>query len=135
MLEGSATTLFPEHEITWERFEGDFEVEDNNNDDNDNEESSKALERRKDKRFQAVDSACGGLIFYRFRINVKPTDYVTRLMDHLCALPEEERKQEMHKIRHCTVRSEIQYSSVHKLTCVNSDGCQLIMYVQQQLIE
>lgn len=108
MLEGSATTLFPEHEITWERFEGDFEVEDNNNDDNDNEESSKALERRKDKRFQAVDSACGGLIFYRFRINVKPTDYVTRLMDHLCALPEEERKQEMHKIRHCTVRSGTQ---------------------------
>ena len=104
MLEGTVTPLFPEHEITWERFEGDFEVEENNNNNEEEASSSKALEGRKDKRFQAVDAACGGLIFYRFRINVKPSDYVTRLMDHLSALPEQERKQEMHKIRHCTVR-------------------------------
>lgn len=107
MLEGTITPLFPGHEITWERFEGDFEVEENSNNNNNEESSSppsKAVEGRKDKRFQAVDAACGGLIFYRFRINVKPTDYVTRLMDHLRALPEEEQKQELHKIRHCSVR-------------------------------
>ncbi|KAJ8663465.1 hypothetical protein O0I10_000705 [Lichtheimia ornata] len=105
MLEGTITPLFPGHEITWERFEGDFEVEENSNNNNNEESSSppsKAVEGRKDKRFQAVDAACGGLIFYRFRINVKPTDYVTRLMDHLRALPEEEQKQELHKIRHCS---------------------------------
>ncbi|KAI8977272.1 hypothetical protein BDF20DRAFT_913619 [Mycotypha africana] len=126
-LEQYIVKLFPEHETTWVRFEGkldideiDFENDDddeklasNNNDDKDgdeekmkkkeNEEKQKKLiiESRKEKKFQAVDAACGGLVFYRFRINVKPTDFVLKLMDYLKQLPDEERKAELAKLRHC----------------------------------
>ncbi|OBZ84348.1 THUMP domain-containing protein 1 [Choanephora cucurbitarum] len=105
-LEHYITLLFPDHQSTWTRFEGkldidqiDFEEEEENKDQKDKEEEQKG--ERKEKKFQAIDAACGGLVFYRFRINVKPTEFVIRLMDHLKQLPDKEREQELNKIRHC----------------------------------
>ncbi|KAI8371010.1 hypothetical protein BD560DRAFT_329424 [Blakeslea trispora] len=108
-LEHYITLLFPEHESTWTRFEGkldidqiDFEEEQKEEEQKEEEQKEEEQkEERKEKKFQAIDAACGGLVFYRFRINVKPTEFVIRLMDHLKQLPDKEREQELNKIRHC----------------------------------
>ncbi|KAI9313205.1 hypothetical protein BX666DRAFT_2020719 [Dichotomocladium elegans] len=101
LLESTVSTLYPDHQVTWERFEGEYDVVDDQREE-DMEKEGEHEKAKKDKKFQAVDAACGGLVFYRFRINVRPTDYVIKLMDHLRALPDADRKQEIHKIRHCT---------------------------------
>lgn len=108
-LEHYINVLFPDHESTWTRFEGkldDDEVDIEDQDDIENKELVKEEENepveekevvpvegeqvkeekkddaleRKEKKFQAIDAACGGLVFYRFRINVKPTEFVMKLM-------------------------------------------------------
>jgi tRNA acetyltransferase TAN1 len=85
-LEHYITKLFPDHESTWTRFEGKLDIDqldfDEEQDTKKDQEEDKAIEikDRKEKKFQAVDAACGGLVFYRFRINVKPTDFVIKLM-------------------------------------------------------
>lgn len=97
-LEHYINVLFPEHESTWTRFEGkldddevDIEEDPVKKEDivalkedaelNEQEEEKKEDElERKEKKFQAIDAACGGLVFYRFRINVKPTEFVLKLM-------------------------------------------------------
>lgn len=38
------------------------------------------VEEKKDKVLEAVDCGCSGLVFLRFRINVKPTDFVQKLI-------------------------------------------------------
>lgn len=67
------------------------------------EQEEEKNESKKDKRIQAVDAACGGLIFYRFRVDVKPTDFVSKLFQHMAQLDPKERDQEVNKIRHCAV--------------------------------
>jgi HD superfamily phosphohydrolase len=87
-LEHYIVKLFPEHQSTWVRFEGtldidelDIEQEEKEDDNETKEEETKLVETdRKEKKFQAIDAACGGLVFYRFRINVKPTDFTIKLM-------------------------------------------------------
>jgi hypothetical protein len=82
-LEKYIDLLYPKHESTWSRFEGDFDVAEIDEDDKPLKEKDPS---RKDKKFQAVDAACGGLVFYRFRVNVKPTDFIIALMGNLWIL-------------------------------------------------
>jgi tRNA acetyltransferase TAN1 len=94
-LEYYINLLFPNHESTWTRFEGKLDIdqidieeaeeeetEDKEKKSNGKKEEEKKKEEieRKEKKFQAIDAACGGLVFYRFRINVKPTEFVIKLM-------------------------------------------------------
>ncbi|KAF7727533.1 THUMP domain-containing protein 1 [Apophysomyces ossiformis] len=94
-LERYVQQLFPQCELTWERFEGDLDVEETE------EVPQEKVANRKEKRFQAVDAACGGLIFYRFKINVKPTEFLNKLIDYLSNLSKEERMGELNKLNHC----------------------------------
>ncbi|KAG0168595.1 THUMP domain-containing protein 1 [Apophysomyces sp. BC1034] len=94
-LERYVLQLFPQCELTWERFEGDLDVEETE------EAPQREVSDRKEKRFQAVDVACGGLVFYRFKINVKPTEFVTKLIDYFANLSKEERANELSKLSHC----------------------------------
>ncbi|KAI7896161.1 uncharacterized protein EV154DRAFT_412145 [Mucor mucedo] len=107
-LEHYINVLFPEHESTWTRFEGkldddevDIDIEEDPEEKECPQEKKEDELERKEKKFQAIDAACGGLVFYRFRINVKPTEFVLKLMDHIKALPDTEREQELGKLRHC----------------------------------
>lgn len=107
--------MFPDHKLTWERFEGELDVPDlptsqkeeseQKQDDTaqQEDEEEEKNESRKDKRIQPVDAACGGLIFYRFKVDVKPTDFVAKLFQHMLQLDSDERKQQANKIRHCAV--------------------------------
>ncbi|KAI7905509.1 uncharacterized protein BX663DRAFT_529706 [Cokeromyces recurvatus] len=107
-LEYYITKLFPDHKTTWVRFEGkldidqlDFEEEEEEQEEKKEEDMTKEKER-KEKKFQAIDAACGGLVFYRFRVNVKPTEFIIKLMDYIKQLPDKEREQELAKVRHCS---------------------------------
>lgn len=89
-LEHYINILFPDHESTWTRFEGKLDIdqidieeeEEEKKDEDEAKENGKKAEEaeRKEKKFQAIDAACGGLVFYRFRINVEPTDFIIKLM-------------------------------------------------------
>lgn len=88
-LEHYITKLFPEHESTWTRFEGKLDIDQLDFDEEQKaqeEEKETEKKERKEKKFQAVDAACGGLVFYRFRINVKPTEFVIKLMGKMSIL-------------------------------------------------
>lgn len=98
LLDTYAPILFPDHTVTWERYTGELDVPDLDAEEAEEEEENMNKDK-KDKRFQAVDAACAGLIFYRFRINVRPTAFIARLMEHLAQLPNLE--QELRTIRHC----------------------------------
>ncbi|KAL9549573.1 hypothetical protein MBANPS3_005139 [Mucor bainieri] len=109
-LEHYVTKLFPDHSSTWVRFEGKLDIDqidfDDENKATDQKEVKKEIKtetetERKEKKFQAIDAACGGLVFYRFRVDVKPTEFVIKLMDHIKQLPDKEREQELGKLRHC----------------------------------
>ncbi|KAI8149171.1 hypothetical protein BJV82DRAFT_590923 [Fennellomyces sp. T-0311] len=93
MLDSTVHTLFPDHQVTWERFEGDLDVADLEKDEEQQKEDDP--KDKKDKRFQAVDAACAGLLFFRFRINVKPSEYVTKLIENKDQL-------DANKLRHCS---------------------------------
>ncbi|KAI8647882.1 hypothetical protein BD408DRAFT_357347 [Parasitella parasitica] len=107
-LEHYITKLFPDHSSTWVRFEGKLDIdqidfEKQEEEDEEQKEIEKSVEKeRKEKKFQAVDAACGGIVFYRFRINVKPTDFVLTLMEYIKQLPDKEKAQELGKLRHCS---------------------------------
>lgn len=84
-LEHYITKLFPDHQSTWVRFEGKLDIDQIDFDDEEVKAEKKEQEKldekdRKEKKFQAIDAACGGLVFYRFRVNIKPTDFVIKLM-------------------------------------------------------
>ncbi|KAG1441643.1 hypothetical protein G6F56_011387 [Rhizopus delemar] len=89
-LEAYTTKLFPNSQSTWTRFEGQLDIDQI---DLEEEESEKKLSlensiERKERKFQTVDSACGGLVFFRFRIDVKPTEFVMKFMgNNTCAVP------------------------------------------------
>ncbi|KAI8379402.1 uncharacterized protein BYT42DRAFT_593522 [Radiomyces spectabilis] len=96
-LEKYVQELFPDCESTWTRFEGDLDVEETD----DNKEDTTAVDdKRKEKKFQAVDAACGGLVFYRFRINVKPTEFIDKMMDAMSQLSKPELEELLPRIRH-----------------------------------
>ncbi|KAI9492697.1 hypothetical protein BDB00DRAFT_883363 [Zychaea mexicana] len=121
-LDATVHTLFPEHELTWERFEGDLDVpelvknsgdgkeeaeekDDNNektNEANGKEEPDAEPSSKKDKRFQGVDSACSGLLFFRFRVNVKPTDFMSKLIEQKDLI-------DANKIKYCSRFVPIDY--------------------------
>ncbi|KAI8823170.1 uncharacterized protein EV422DRAFT_523611 [Fimicolochytrium jonesii] len=62
----------------------------------------KGKEREKDKKFQAVDAACAGLIFIRFRVDTDPVDFVVRLFEHIESLPPAEQAALKKGISHCS---------------------------------
>lgn len=81
-LEHYIVKLFPDHQSTWVRFEGTLDIDELDiEEEKESGDNKQTVETdRKEKKFQAIDAACGGLVFYRFRINVKPTDFVIKLM-------------------------------------------------------
>lgn len=101
--------LFPDYETVWDRFEGDLDVAPLENEEkeqdtkttNDEKEGKEEEEKKekKDKLIQAVDTACAGTVFLRFRVNVKPTDFVQRLFKDLL-----QDKSEAPPLRFCAVR-------------------------------
>ena len=101
MLDSTVHTLFPDHKVTWERFEGDLDVADLEKGEAQKEDENQ--KDKKDKRFQGVDTACAGLLFFRFHIDVKPTDYVSKLIDNRSQL-------DSNKLRHCSVRFSLYMS-------------------------
>jgi 6-phosphogluconate dehydrogenase (decarboxylating) len=77
--------LFPNHTSTWDRFEGEKDVDESiidggNVEANALKDEETNVEEKKDKVLEAVDCGCSGLVFLRFRINVKPTDFVQKLI-------------------------------------------------------
>ncbi|KAI8986976.1 hypothetical protein BDB01DRAFT_588911 [Pilobolus umbonatus] len=96
-LDKYITLLYPNHQSTWVEYEGPLDVEDIKGGEEEQREEEKERERKKERKIQGVDTGCGGYIFYRFRVDVKPTEFIFKLMDYLKALPEDERKQEIHK--------------------------------------
>ncbi|KAJ3299455.1 THUMP domain-containing protein 1 [Borealophlyctis nickersoniae] len=56
---------------------------------------------RPDRRFQAVDAACSGLLFLRFRVDVSPLDFVLKLFDHAQSLAQADRSKLNTSIQHC----------------------------------
>ncbi|KAG1049137.1 hypothetical protein G6F43_008520 [Rhizopus delemar] len=102
-LETYITKLFPTHQSTWTRFEGQLDIDQidlEQEEETEKEKPSESAVERKERKFQAVDAACGGLVFFRFRIDVKPTEFVMKFMDYLKQLPNDEKKQELTKICH-----------------------------------
>ncbi|KAI7864831.1 hypothetical protein BDF14DRAFT_1831050 [Spinellus fusiger] len=94
-LEKYVHELFPQHSLTWERLEGPLEIE------GEEQEQETHGVKNKDKRFQAVDAACGGLVFYRFRIDIPPTQFLYKLIDHMTQQSKEDRQQIQMNLRHC----------------------------------
>lgn len=87
-LEHYISKLFPKHSSTWVRFEGKLDIDQIDFDDEDKaadlkEDKAEVEKERKEKKFQAIDAACGGLVFYRFRVDVKPTEFVIKLMGNV----------------------------------------------------
>ncbi|RUP47310.1 hypothetical protein BC936DRAFT_145872, partial [Jimgerdemannia flammicorona] len=93
--------LFPAHQAVWERFEGKLDVDESfilqegaaadpkETEPNEKEDiaiegepksEGEARNTRKDRRFQAVDAACGGLVFFRFRVNVTPVEFMCKVL-------------------------------------------------------
>lgn len=82
-LETYITKLFPDHQSTWIRFEGPYDIDEVDQEECEEEGEKEKKEdkaERKERKFQAVDAACGGLVFFRFRVNVKPTEFVLKFM-------------------------------------------------------
>ncbi|KAI9014895.1 hypothetical protein BC832DRAFT_175043 [Gaertneriomyces semiglobifer] len=55
-----------------------------------------------DSRFQAVDAACAGVLFIRFRVNVDPVVFVTKLFEYVLSLPSTERNDLKKSISYCS---------------------------------
>lgn len=87
-------------------------AEKDNDSDNDSDKAKAGNDSngisRKDRTFQAVDTACGGMIFYRFRVNIKPTDFIEKMIDHLAtatastADDDDTKRKEQFLLRHCS---------------------------------
>ncbi|KAI9205333.1 uncharacterized protein BJ171DRAFT_423253 [Polychytrium aggregatum] len=63
----------------------------------DDEEGGKQL-----SKFQVVDTACAGLLFIRFRIDVVPKTFVEALFDHVASLEADAAGELLSKISHCS---------------------------------
>ncbi|ORZ19640.1 hypothetical protein BCR42DRAFT_322929 [Absidia repens] len=116
---------YSSYESTWTRFKGEWDVQDldkirqqgksSTNDDStntddsankkDNSDESTTLEQtpKKHRTFQSVDTACSGLIFYRFRVNLRPTEFMDDMIKRLMALDDKKEKEALSAtIRHCS---------------------------------
>lgn len=94
--------LFPDYQSVWERFDGNLDVDESfllegdivvtptankvaaavatEVTSSDGEPSSPGTENiKKDRTFQAVDAACGGRVFHRFRVNVTPVEFMCKV--------------------------------------------------------
>ncbi len=81
MLDSILPLLFPDHVSVWPEPQREIEID---LEIFDQLEGSKRIkleknEARKDRQFQAFDTACGGLIFYAFRNNVTPLEFMLKL--------------------------------------------------------
>ncbi|KAH8555575.1 hypothetical protein BGW37DRAFT_516499 [Umbelopsis sp. PMI_123] len=100
--------LFPNCQSTWDRVEGDLDVDESfisgNNDGNEEAKKEKDgdEEERKEKVLEAVDCGCSGLLFLRFRVDVTPTHFIQKLIEHLLSLSPEERGKVVSKTSHCS---------------------------------
>ncbi|KAI9281851.1 hypothetical protein BY458DRAFT_202010 [Sporodiniella umbellata] len=99
-LETYSTKLFPNSQSTWTRFKGQLDIDQIDLEEECVQVPSENNPNYKERKFQAVDSACGGLVFFRFRIDVKPSEFVRRFMDYIKQLPEDDRKKELSKIQY-----------------------------------
>ncbi|KAJ3147868.1 hypothetical protein HDU86_007864 [Geranomyces michiganensis] len=54
-----------------------------------------------DRRFQAIDSACSGTLFIRFRVDTCPTAFALALFEHLESCSAEERAAVRASLSHC----------------------------------
>ncbi|KAJ3261595.1 hypothetical protein HK103_005433 [Boothiomyces macroporosus] len=50
-------------------------------------EEKQEIDITKERYFQAVDSACSGLLFLRFRTSVTPMEWMKKFLEHYYALP------------------------------------------------
>ncbi|TPX71370.1 hypothetical protein SpCBS45565_g01134 [Spizellomyces sp. 'palustris'] len=92
--------LFPEHKTVWtsrpHALDIDLKIvgapdqksggaqEDTGRDADDsedeiNETREESADSKNDRKFQAVDAACGGVLFIRFRVDTDPVDFVVKL--------------------------------------------------------
>ncbi|OZJ01958.1 hypothetical protein BZG36_05127, partial [Bifiguratus adelaidae] len=81
--------------------EGDRDEKPDGAEREDDSEEEIEEEKRKDKRFQAVDTACGGILFIRLRVNVDPNEFVQKLIAHVQGEDAEQRKARQSKLKHC----------------------------------
>jgi hypothetical protein len=121
---------YPSYESTWTRFEGEWDVQDlekigqqdsrSNLEDTTTEDieenatdhatkeivenTTETTPSKKHRTFQAVDTACSGSIFYRFRFNIKPSQFMDDMIQRFQQLQqsEEEKKALATTIRHCS---------------------------------
>ncbi|KAJ3046712.1 hypothetical protein HK097_000608 [Rhizophlyctis rosea] len=56
---------------------------------------------RPDRRFQAADAACAGLLFIRFRVDVPPVDFMQKVFDHILSLPPPDQQKLANSVQHC----------------------------------
>ena len=68
------TQLFPDHSSTWKDIPKDLELDVDLKVLGETQEETKV--EKQDKKFQMVDTGCAGLVFARFRVNVRPTDFI-----------------------------------------------------------
>ncbi|CAO3596977.1 unnamed protein product [Absidia cylindrospora] len=74
-----------------------------NNKDNNDESTPSEQAPKKHRKFQSVDTACSGLIFYRFRVNIKPTEFMDDMIKRLIASDDKKEKESLSTtIRHCS---------------------------------
>jgi tRNA(Ser,Leu) C12 N-acetylase TAN1 len=66
-----------------------------------NDPATTETNSRKDRFFQAVDTACSGVIFIRFKSNISPLDFMTAFIKHSEQMDEQTRKDLAHSIRYC----------------------------------
>ncbi|KAJ3151584.1 hypothetical protein HDU89_002028 [Geranomyces variabilis] len=66
------------------------------------EPSADAVAEPVDRRFQAIDSACAGMLFIRFRVDTCPCAFALALFDHLESCSSEERAAMRTSISYCS---------------------------------
>ncbi|KAJ3089459.1 hypothetical protein HK102_006360 [Quaeritorhiza haematococci] len=59
--------------------------------------------QREDRKFQAVDTACAGVIFLRFRVDVTPVEFLDKLFDHFLTLSKQEQSLVAKQLSFCSV--------------------------------
>ncbi|KAI9104563.1 hypothetical protein DFS34DRAFT_200566 [Phlyctochytrium arcticum] len=85
--------LFPGHTTIWttrpKELDIDLKIVGEGNGKEDEEEVEEVEEKvpTTERRFQAVDAACGGLLFLRFRVDTDPVAFVVKLFEHIMSLP------------------------------------------------
>ncbi|KAI8059572.1 hypothetical protein BC940DRAFT_313433 [Gongronella butleri] len=82
---------------TWTRPDCAFEIESD-------EESVPINENRPDRKIEAVDTACGGLVFYRLRVDVTPSTFVDRMFAHFAQIKNAKEREKQAELLRFTAR-------------------------------